>query len=282
MKTNLTAVFLFFYMFSFPQNTLFLPYEALFQGTTTVTVKSFENNSTVYFTTDGSQPSLNSPSTTSEVQIPISVQTTFKGFYVRLGQTSPVETVTYYRNDYERPKLFFKPPASWTDTCAYMNAEEPRSMVDYFPPGPQMSSACEGWKKINANFAKGYVTFNTCYLFTPADPQSSPAFLIDSDLFWDFSVGAITDPPVCLLASNEVSGKNAMIKVFPNPVQDKLKINSQISFFKYEILDSSGKIFEAKKLSDNEINVSGLPGGVYFIKLYSAEGGNNYVRFVKK
>ena len=282
MKTKLSFLLVFFCLLSFSQDTLFLPYQALFSGSTTVTVKGFQNNSTVYYTLDGTEPTLNSSSTTTEVQIPISAQTTFKGFFVRLGQTSPVEKVTYYRDNYEAPKLFFKPPANWNNSCAYMNVEEPRTMVDFFPPGPQMTSVCDGWKKINANFAKGYVTFNTCFLFSPFDPQSSPGFLIDSDIFWDFSEGTITNPPACLLASNEVSRNNVVIKVFPNPVQDLLQIDSQISFIKYEILDSSGKVFQTKPLLSKEIDVSNLKSGVYYIKLINSDSGFHYIKFIKK
>lgn len=282
MKTQLSFFLVFFYLVSFSQNTLFLPYEAFFSGSTTITIKGYENNSTVYYTIDGSEPTLNSPSTSNEIQIPISEQTTFKGFFVRYGETSPIEKVTYYRDDYEAPKLFFKPPANWNNSCAYMNIEEPRTMVDYFPPGPQMTTVCDGWKKIDAYFAKGYVTFNTCFLFDPSHPQSSPPFLIDSDLFWDFSEGNITNPPACLLASNDVSYNNVTIKVFPNPVQDILKINSQISFTRYQILDSSGKIFESKSLLSKEINVSNLKSGVYYVKLFNSENGFNYIRFIKK
>lgn len=214
---------------------------------------------------------------------PISEQTTFKGFFVRYGETSPIEKVTYYRDDYEAPKLFFKPPANWNNSCAYMNIEEPRTMVDFFPPGPQMTTACDGWKKINANFAKGHVTFNTCFLYDPSHPQSSPPFLVDSNLFWDFTEGNITNPPTCLLAANEVSQNNVTIKVFPNPVQNILKINSLISFTQYQILDSSGKIFETKPLSKNkEINVSKLKNGVYYVKLFNSNNGVNYIKFIKK
>lgn len=278
MKKNLSLIFLLALTFSFSQSSMFTPYEAWFQNSGTVTIHN--DNSMIYYTVDGTEPTLSSPSAVNEIGIQISQTTTFKAFSVRYGTTSPVETVKYYVGNYQSPRLFFKPPSNWNSSCAYMNVIEPRTMVDYFEPGPQMSSACEGWKKINAGFAVGQITFNNCVVYPPFG-QYSPSFTTATDIFYDFSNGLITDPPVCLLASVEVSGKAVSVKIFPNPVQEILKIDSEIKFLNYEITDASGKLFESKMLVNNKVNVSRLKSGLYFLKLMNADQGLHYIRFIK-
>lgn len=279
MKKNLSLIFLFALTFLFSQSSMFAPYEAWFQNSGTVTIQS--DNSMIYYTVDGTEPTLNSPSAVNQIAIPVSQTTTFKAFSVRYGITSPVETVKYYVGTYPTPRLFFKPPASWTSSCAYSNIIEPRTMVDFWEPGQQMPSACEGWKKVNASFAVGHITFNNCLVYSPFW-ETSPSFMTATDIFYDFSNGLITDPPACLLASSEVSGKAVSIKIFPNPVQEILKVDSEIKFLSYEITDASGKLFESKMLVNNQVNVSKLSSGLYFLKLMNADQGLHYIRFIKK
>ena len=56
------------------------------------------------------------------------------------------------------------------------------------------------------------------------------------------------------------------INIYPNPVKDELKIESDLEIKKVEILDYSGKVIK------NSINVSALPQGVYFVKIETDKG----------
>ncbi len=61
-----------------------------------------------------------------------------------------------------------------------------------------------------------------------------------------------------------------IIKIYPNPVKDKMIIEASFFISKIEAYDNLGK----KIFSDGEINISGLKPGVYFLKIYDFFGKN--------
>ena len=70
------------------------------------------------------------------------------------------------------------------------------------------------------------------------------------------------------------------MKLFPNPVNEVLNLNTQYQIFTIEIFDMLGKkIFEAENL--NSINVKYFEDGVYLLKISS--GNNSHSKlFIKK
>ena len=265
--------------------TMFAPFDGFSTNPITVTITSNGNNQgTIYYTTNGQTPTLSSTSAQAPINVSVTSTTTFKAFYVLNGNTSAIEEMTYYIGSYPKPMLFFKPPATWTNSCAYMNIVEPRTLVDFFPPGPQMEDTCNGWKKTEAIFAKGWIDFNNCLGAAPPPIyQSVGAFLTNVNVFYDYSSGHVTNPPVCLLSvSDSEIKKNVIVKVYPNPVSDVLKFQSERNFVKYEILDSSGKLVKSADLKRNEIAVSYLNSGVYNVKIIERNNEFAVLRFIKK
>jgi len=117
----------------------------------------------------------------------------------------------------------------------------------------------------------------------PAHPDYISVSIITEDtIFYDFSVGPISNPPACLLAVNDPAKKVAVVKIFPNPVQDFVNIESDKNFIAYEVLDESGKLILNKDFSGSKIDISNLKTGVYFIKLKSLSNETNIVKFIKK
>jgi hypothetical protein len=69
-------------------------------------------------------------------------------------------------------------------------------------------------------------------------------------------------------------------KVFPTLVESELRINTNSNISSLEIVDVSGKVV-LKSTMKNNLDVSGLPNGVYFVKGFSAQ--KNYsAKFIKK
>lgn len=63
--------------------------------------------------------------------------------------------------------------------------------------------------------------------------------------------------------------KNTQINIFPNPTNGFLNIKIEegnFDHFSYTLFDSVGKLFEANQLS-NQLNISHLQNGIYFIKI---------------
>ena len=67
--------------------------------------------------------------------------------------------------------------------------------------------------------------------------------------------------------------KSIPIFIYPNPVQNELIIdNAELIINRIEIIDLSGKtIYQSIDLK-NQIHVSALPQGIYFVKLETEKG----------
>jgi len=86
---------------------------------------------------------------------------------------------------------------------------------------------------------------------------------------------------------DKVNHKKSNLIVYPNPVDDKLKIanlpTKNTMFYTYKIIDEQGKLIAKgvfNILEQNDIDVSQLPKGVYIIKLTNDETEFNQ-KFVK-
>ena len=67
---------------------------------------------------------------------------------------------------------------------------------------------------------------------------------------------------------------NDAIKVYPNPVNSVLSIDTNNSFDieKISISDVNGRFVKSQKGAKNQINVSDLNAGVYFVTIESNDG----------
>ncbi|SKC04359.1 Por secretion system C-terminal sorting domain-containing protein [Soonwooa buanensis] len=236
---------------------------------------------TIYYTTDGSDPNFSSLSITdSNVNIPIPHNLTIKA---RVKLSDNTLSAVYQRNYYTtlpEKKVFFKPAASWGVPCSFINMIEPSNAIDFFPPGQKMTEACEGWYQMAYLYGSAEINFNNCSDFGQT-PSPFPRYQIiaEDTVYYDASSGPITNPPACLLATQETS-KIANVKLAQNPVKDVLLVNSDLKFETYQILDFSGKIITQGKFK-KDLNVSQLLKGTYLVKLVGDNSVQHYIKFIK-
>ncbi|MGB0369106.1 MAG: T9SS type A sorting domain-containing protein, partial [Flavobacteriales bacterium] len=76
------------------------------------------------------------------------------------------------------------------------------------------------------------------------------------------------------------TNSNALI-VYPNPAHSTLMIESKSTFNENNIISIDGSFVQAISKDLNQIDVSGLAKGVYFLRSV-AENGVSYTRFVKQ
>jgi len=253
---------------------------------------SISGNGTIYYTTDGSTPTLSSSFDLNNVQIPIDQNKEIKAFLVDgQGNSSAIISKKYYTGSIVDAVIYFKAPSTWAaGSCVMIDMVNPNSIngfaMDTLWPGTVMQPAgCETWYKITRNFENANVRFNNCSPFENI-PQTISTNLIPmgSTLYYDFTDGIITTPPSCLfLASNETlpQNKNVFIKVYPNPVSDILKINTDRNFQEYEIIDANGRVL-LKNQFVKEISIHQLISGNYFLKLKDQQGSLVLLKFIKK
>lgn len=235
-------------------------------------------NGRIYYTTDGSDPTDNSASAMNTVNINITKTTVLKA---KLA-TGQVYSKTFYYGDFPIKTVYFKPPSDWSSACSFANSIDPQTTVDIWGPGNPMTRACEGWYKSQLSFFKGLIEFNNCQFPFMTDLYKFYNITTEDIVFYDYSAGPITNPPACLLAVNDHSKKVVVVKIFPNPVQDFVNIESEKNFIAYEIIDETGKSLFNKDFRGEKIDIRDLKTGVYYIKLKSVGNDANIVKFIKK
>ena len=214
---------------------------------------SLEGSGTIYYTIDGTVPDLNSASGVNIVSVPITQNVVIKAILKDVNnQISPVISKPYYVGVIPVHKVFFKPPANWANSCSIRNYIQPITAVDFFPPGNPMTVACDGWYKASYDFYEASIGFNDCNAIgTPFD-QIVYA-MAEGTIYYDFSVGLITNPPACLLAVNDAISKVTLVKIYPNPVEDILQIETDLVFSNYELVDAVGRSLGNREFKSKNI-----------------------------
>jgi hypothetical protein len=78
----------------------------------------------------------------------------------------------------------------------------------------------------------------------------------------------------------ELQNEADVIKTYPNPVTDDLIVISDIEIQNYDLINSAGTRVKSD-MKDNVINLSGLPSGIYYLRL-ATKNGLTFKRVVKK
>ena len=94
----------------------------------------------------------------------------------------------------------------------------------------------------------------------------------DGFYFDDFKISTITTPSLSNFMFDDFS-----TTIYPNPAKDKLSIESNIQFQKFNIVDELGRKILNGKIENNSINTSVLKSGIYVIELQ-----NESYKIVKK
>jgi hypothetical protein len=76
--------------------------------------------------------------------------------------------------------------------------------------------------------------------------------------------------------------KNEKLEIYPNPANTILFIKTEDnSLSQYQIFNSIGQVMKKGKLTENSVDVSGLPKGIYFIQLNVKNGQMFNSKFIK-
>lgn len=73
------------------------------------------------------------------------------------------------------------------------------------------------------------------------------------------------------------------VSIFPNPVQDFVQIQSNSEVKSFQLYSINGKQLKKKaNLHKNRLNLSGLPAGIYFLKLLMTDGQIKTLKLIKE
>ncbi len=87
-----------------------------------------------------------------------------------------------------------------------------------------------------------------------------------------------------LITSTDEANAETAISVFPNPFASQLNLNNDKSFELLEIHDMQGQLKLTSKLVDgnNQLDLSSMPAGVYFLRFTGEKATTWFTRIIKK
>lgn len=112
------------------------------------------------------------------------------------------------------------------------------------------------------------------------DPDLTHEFRLD--VFFYYQTSFYCTPT----SIDEINRSTSQLEVFPNPTENTLQINftdgNSFLLQNYSILDCLGRVVFSGSISDNNIDVSMLSKGLYFLKIEDKENNILQSKFVKQ
>jgi hypothetical protein len=239
---------------------------------------STDINPVIYYTTNGSIPTTSSSSFSGRGNVTINSTTTLKAFAKNASNKLSDIRTEIYTFSAAGITVHFRPQpsvAGWsgvTPRVYYWNTVG-GSVPAATWPGNLMVSEGNGWFKysfpgvtfLNVIFNNGNGGVGT--------NQTPDIMNVTNDIYYDWQTQSL----------NTTEEKFAeKILLYPNPAKDLLMIKSTRKFSKYGIYDAVGNFVEQKTLKNNQLKVSNLPAGMYYLKLLAEDGIIKFEQFLKQ
>ncbi|WP_033956804.1 DUF7619 domain-containing protein [Psychroserpens jangbogonensis] len=110
-------------------------------------------------------------------------------------------------------------------------------------------------------------------------------FSNQAEIYFDFNAPVITNNYTTVVAEDNLSTSDfslSKIKVYPNPVNDFLNIKAEFAIDAIGVYDIEGrKVLEILQNRTNQLDMSALNSGIYFVKVFSTFG-NDTLKIIKK
>lgn len=249
----------------------------------TIKAVTLSGTPTIYYTTDGSNPTTSSNKLTGNT-LNIKQTTTLKVMAVANGAQSEVQTYTY---TYKQPQdvnsnpitVRFAAPSSWTKV--YLWAWTSAGNLFKAWPGEELTRDADGW--YSYTFEKGLASVN--FIFNAGQGKDQTSDLItDEDVCYTWSGGAEMLLPDCQIPTGveDIQAVTTAVKLYPNPVHDVLNISTEESISSAYIFNVTGQCVSTEQGNIKELNVSNMPAGMYMLHLQLDNGTKSSQLFIKE
>jgi hypothetical protein len=246
-------------------------------NTVNVVLTANVNTSTIYYTLDGTTPTISSSSAVAIKTLSITASTTLKAFVINTaGTSSAIKTEVYAF--VPTLTVYFKPPTTWIGVpkVHYWNAVPAGSVANTTWPGITMVADTNGFYKYTIT---GPTSINLIFNNGSSGTANQTADLLSKTDGYSYTWGASTAK---LGLKEEVETENTSVSVYPNPVSNVLQISSSSTALDYQIVSMNGMVVQIGKANNNSIDVSDLSNGFYFVKIYFENGQEHQQKIIKK
>lgn len=257
----------------------------------TVTIKTvtLSGNATIYYTTDGSEPTTKS-NVLSGSTLTFKQTTTLKVMAVANGAQSETLTYTY---TYKAPQdvnvnpitVRFAAPASWTKVSLWAWTKENNKEVNLFSawPGEEISKDAEGW--YTYTFPKGMASVYFIFNDGKKDGALQTSDLwTDEDVCYTWAGGAEQLLEDCQMPSTaiiNIKSNDVAMALYPNPVHDVLNISTDQTITAAYVINITGQCMKTEQGNISELRVNDLPNGMYMLNVQLQNGTQATRLFIK-
>ncbi|MCI9843674.1 FN3 associated domain-containing protein [Flavobacterium pectinovorum] len=253
-------------------------------STVSVTIAATDDKvgSVIYYTTDGSTPTISSPVYTAAISIKSNA--TVKAIAKDVdGLLSGVVSQTYTFLPLGNITIQFLPPSSWTApiNIYHWNAVPKANLADAAWPGKVMTGPnSSGYYTYTfTNIASTNIIFNR----GTGTPQTADIIGVNKSTCYNMSTGTLVEETCANLGVGQIDIESSKVILYPNPVLSSFKINVEVS--EVYIYDISGRIVKEFKGSfdkDASFEITNLVNGMYFVSTKTIDGKRSTLPIVKK
>jgi len=237
----------------------------------------------IRYSINGSEPTINSTLYTGEITLPEG-STTFKvaSFFNNEKSTIVMNTYTAL------PKassitVRFKSPTSWTACKIYVWEGTATALAGAWP-GKAIQKDADGFYSYTFS---NHTSFNVGVVFNNASGATATEQTIDlstnSSICWQ-AIGSNKYAVEEVNCSGTAIDRHfkSEISIYPNPVNNVLKINTTEQLLSIRLFDNLGRINHYRLSKDNEIDISLIKNGMYYLQIETANGRQEIHKIVKR
>lgn len=228
----------------------------------------------VYYTTDGSTPTITSPNFISTKTINIIETTTFNILAIDNEGNQSTATQKFTIGSITPITVYFKPLSSWgIPKIYYWNAFPAESIPSItWSQSIEMAPDVDGWYKYTFT---GVTSINVIFRNQSGNLQSIDLTGITADIWFDSSYNPV------LSIKNEILNNDLL--VYPNPTYRTVNISSNINITEVGIFDVKGSLVSFQSIGKNQqVEMGNLAPGIYTLKIINSDREILFKKVVKK
>ena len=241
--------------------------------------------SSIRYTTDGSEPTVNSTQYTGEITLSEGTTTYKVATFLNNIKSAVVTNIYIVIPKASSIVVRFKAPTSWTACKIYVWEGQitPTPLAGAWP-GTAIQKDADGFYVYTIS---NHSSFSVGIVFNNATGATATEQTVDlsanSNICWQaigsnkYAVEAVNCPGTGI----DTHFQN-QISIYPNPTNDILKISSIEPIIRLRLFDNLGRTYQLNAVVNNVLDISLINSGLYYLQIETEKGHKETHKIIKK